>query len=293
MDKIIAITGQTASGKSEMSVSLAILFSGEIVCADSRQIYKDISIGAAQINEKEMNGIPHYALDIASPKEVFSVAQYQKIALEKIADIINRARVPFVVGGSGMYIDAITNNPQYPKIGPNQKERRELENKSADELFLELKNLNPKRAQTIDKKNKRRLIRALEIQKAKGAIPRLKNNPIYNCLKLSIKIEKEELNKRIETRFYKALKQGHIEEVKAAREKYNLSWKRIDELGLSYKWIGRFLQGNITREEMKQKSVASIRQYAKRQATWFNKDVNIVWIKTETEAEEKIKEFLR
>lgn len=290
--KLIVILGPTAVGKSELGVKLAKRFNGEIVSADSRQVYKGMDIGTGKVTKKEMQGVPHYLLDVASPKRRFTVAQYQKLAFKAIDKILKKGKLPFLVGGSPFYIYSVVDGYVFPKIPPNRKLREKLERKSEKELFEILKKLDPERAETIDKKNKRRLIRAIEIAKKLGKVPPLKKNPRYDCLLLGIKKPKEVLTKLIKKRLEKRLKRGMIAEVKRLR-KEGVSFKRLEEFGLEYQWIAWFLQGKIEKKEMIEGLQKDIEKFAKRQMVWFKRDKRIHWIKNQREAEKLIKEFLK
>lgn len=290
---LIAIVGPTASGKSELAVLLAQHYSGEIISADSRQVYKGITTGAAQITQEEMCGIPHYMLDVADPKKSYSVVAYKQKADIIIQEIQKNNRVPFLVGGTGMYIDAVVYGKEYPKVAPNPELRQRLEHLSTQQLAAQLTSKDPARSKTIDKNNKRRLIRALEIYEATHKpIQPLNQKPHYRSLLLGIHIPQSTLHRNIEQRFHTMLANGHIEEVQRLHDHYGVSWERIDEIGLNYKWVGHYLQDNITRQEMVEKSITSIKQYAKRQMTWFQKNKDIVWIENHQEAEKTVQDFL-
>ncbi len=291
--KAIAIVGPTASGKTELSVKLAKKFKGEIISADSRQVYRGMDIGTGKITKKEMKGIPHYLLDVASPKRKFTVVQYKKKALKTIKDIQKRGKVPFLVGGTAFYIYSIIDNISIPRVKPDWKLRKELQKKTKEELYNQLKNLDPRRAETIDKNNKRRLIRALEIVlKTEKPVPLPKKQKLdFDFLILGIKKPKEELKKRIEKRLKKRLKQGMIAEVKRLR-KSGVSWKRLESFGLEYRYIAKYLENKISEKEMTEKLQKEIEHFAKRQMTWFKKDKRIYWIKNREEAEKLVRGFL-
>jgi len=289
--KIVVILGPTASGKSDLAVKLAKKFNGEVVSADSRQVYKKMDIGTGKITEKEMTGIPHHMLDVASPKTRFDVARYQKMAHKKIADILKRGKLPIVCGGTGLYIKAIVENPEYPDIPPDWKLRERLEEKTAEQLFAILKKLDPERAGGIDAKNPRRLIRAIEIAKHSGQVSAVKTAPKYDALILGIKPSREKLKSAIKTRLQKRIRQGMIAEVKKLRAQ-GVSWHRLEELGLEYKYAALYLQNKMGREEMIKTLETKINQYAKRQITWFKKTPNARWIKNYSEAENLAKGFL-
>ncbi|MFH1462264.1 MAG: tRNA (adenosine(37)-N6)-dimethylallyltransferase MiaA [bacterium] len=292
--KIIVILGQTASGKSEMAVRLAKKFKGEIVSADSRQVYRKMDIGTGKITQKEMKGVHHCLLNIANPKRRFTVAQYRKLAIRAIKAILKKEKTPILCGGTGFYIQAIIDGIILPEVKPDQRLRLSLNKLKAEELFEKLKKLDPRRAKTIEKKNKRRLIRALEIIiKTKKAVPKLKSKPLpYPVLIIGIKREKEELRKLIEKRFFKWLKQGLIKEVENLR-RLGLSWKRVEEFGLHYFQVSQYLQKKITYQKMTENSLRELNNYAKSQLTWFKRDKKIIWVKDYKTAEKLTKKFLR
>jgi len=291
--KLIVVLGPTASGKTELAIKLAKKFNGEIVNADSRQVYKGMDIGTAKPTKKEMKGVPHYLLDIASPKRKFTVAQYRKLALKAIEKIQKRGKIPFLVGGTWFYIRAIVDGLIIPEVPPNWKLRKELEKKTPKELYKILKKLDPERAKTIEKENKRRLIRAIEICKKIGKVPPLKFNPLpYPVLMIGIKRKKKELMERIRKRFFEWLKRGLILEVINLR-KMGVSFKRIEEFGMHYREIARYLQGKISEKEIIENSIKEIQNYAKKQLNWFKKDKRVKWINNYKEAEKLVRDYLK
>lgn len=314
-NKLIVILGPTASGKSNLAVRLAKKFNGEIISADSRQVYKGLDIGSGKITKKEMKGIPHYLLDVASPKKKFTVAQFQKLAVKKIKQIQRKNKIPFLVGGTGFYIQSVVDSILIPEIKPNWQLRKKLEKKSPEELFLMLIKLDPRRAETIDSKNPRRLIRAIEIVTATGnPVPKTYQQTQvcwYNVLQIGIIKSPEELKKAIHKRLLKRLKQGMVAEVKNLHNPPTgggLSWKRLEEFGLEYRFVARllrydeqtkhcgqaqYLQNKITYREMIHKIQKESEHFAKRQMTWFNKDKRIRWIENQKEAENLIKNFVK
>jgi tRNA dimethylallyltransferase len=290
--KLIVILGPTASGKTELAVKLAQNFNGEIVNADSRQVYKGMDIGTAKPTKKEMRGVPHHLLNVASPKRKFTVAQYRKLALKAIEKIQKRGKIPFLVGGTWFYIRAIVDGLVIPEVPPDWKLRKELEKKTQKELYKILKKLDPERAKTIEKENKRRLIRAIEICKKIGKVPPLRFSPLpYLVLMIGIKRAKKELMERIRKRFFEWLKRGLILEV-IKLQKMGVSFKRIEEFGMHYREIAKYLRGKISEKEMIENSIKEIQNYAKKQMNWFKKDKRIKWIRNYKEAKELIKKFL-
>ncbi len=292
--KIIVILGPTASGKSNLAVELARKFRGEVISADSRQVYKGMDIGTGKITKREMKGVPHHLLDVANPKKVFTVVDFKKKAEKALEDIWSRGKLPIVCGGTGFYIQAITGGIAIPEVKPDWKLRKELEKKTAEQLFEMLKKLDSKRAKTIDAKNPRRLIRAIEIATALGSVPKLslENEPPNDAiLFIGVKLPGKELKKKIEKRMKQMLRRGLVKETEKLK-KSGLSWKRINELGFEYKYPAMYLLGEIGKEELLEKLVQSNLKYAKTQMTWFKKYTpKTKWVKTAVEAEKIVKKF--
>jgi tRNA dimethylallyltransferase len=277
-NKVIAIVGPTASGKSALAVLLARKLNGEIISADSRQVYRSLNIGTNKITKKEMHGIRHFLLDVADPKKPYTAYRYAKDASRAIQEIIKRGKIPIICGGTGFYIDAVLYGSPFPRIPPNPSFRKMMERRSTEALFAELKKVDPRRAATIDPKNRRRLIRALEIIAATGApVAPQKKEPKYEALKIGIKVEMKELERRIRLRLKREFRRGLIEEVKRLKRR-GLSWKRLYELGLEYRFVARFLQGEIkSKTELEKLLAYAIIGYAKRQIRWFKRDKDIIW----------------
>ncbi len=290
--KVVAILGPTASGKSDLAVNLSKKFDGEVISADSRQVYKKMDIGTGKITPEEMQGIPHYLLDIASPKRKFSVAKYKEISQKKIEKILKKEKLPIICGGTGFYITALVDGVILPEVAPDWKLRKSLEKENAKNLYEKLKKLDPKRAKNIEKENKRRLVRAIEIvTKTKKPVPKVKKNSPYSPLFLGIKIKQEDLNKKIDKRLQERLKIGMIEEVKKLRDS-GVSFKRLEEFGLEYKWIALYLQNKISYKEAIERLSTDIKNFSKRQMRWWKQDKRINWIKNEKEASSLLKKFL-
>ena len=288
------ILGPTASGKSDLAVKIAKKFNGEVISADSRQVYKGLDIGTGKITKKEMGEVPHHLLNVANLKRKFTVVQYRKLALKAIDKILKKDKIPILCGGTGFYIQAVIDGILIPTVKPDWKLRKKLEKKSAKELYKILKKLDPRRAKTIEKENPRRLIRAIEIvMKTKKPVPSLKKNPLpYPVLILGIKKQDKELKNLIKKRFLKWLKMGLIAEVKKLR-KSGFSWKKIEEFGLHYQVIAQYLQEKLIYQKMIENSLNELENYAKRQMTWFKKDRRILWVKNYQQAEKKFGRFLR
>ncbi|KPJ57256.1 hypothetical protein AMJ49_01475 [Parcubacteria bacterium DG_74_2] len=296
LPKLIVILGPTASGKTELAIKLAKKFNGELINADSRQIYKEMDIGTAKPSKKERKIIAHHLIDIIFPNEEFNVAIYKKIVLKIIKNIQKRKKIPFLVGGTGLYIRAIVDNIEFPKVSPQKGLRKKLEKKSVKELFEIYKKLDPKGAKFIEKENKRRLIRAIEVCKVTGKSfwrQRKKGKPIFDVLQIGIKLTKKELKKRISKRIKKMFKLGLEKEAKYLIKKYG--WiSSLQTIGYQ-EWSEYFdkkIDKKIDKKEVKEKIKLHTSQFAKRQMTWFKRDKRIYWIKNYQEAEKLIKKFL-
>lgn len=275
--KIIVIVGPTASGKSDLAVRIAKQCNGEVISADSRQVYKGLDIGTGKVTKKEMGGIPHHLLDVVSPKKQYSVAEFQRDANTAIADIIKRGKLPIICGGTGFYVDALVYDSLLPDVPPNERLRKELEQKTTTELYQMLKKIDPDRAETIDPNNPRRLVRAIEIANALGKVPERVYNSRFIPFFIGIKVTPEILKERIHIRLVKRMKLGMLAEVKNLHEK-GLSWKRMEELGLEYRYLARHVRNILSKEEMLAQLESEIIQYAKRQHTWFKRNKDIHWI---------------
>ncbi len=286
--QIIVILGPTASGKSDLAIQLAKKFNGEIISADSRQVYKGLDIGTGKVTKKEQQGVPHHLLDVVDPKRVFTVTKFQKIAKQAIQKIIKKKKLPIVVGGTGQYIEALIYETDLPKVPPNKKLRAKLEKQSTEQLFDQLQKLDPMRARHIDKNNPRRLIRALEIIQATGKPigPAKKDSP-YNVLWLGL--NPKDRNRRIARRLGIRFKRGMVTEIKKLR----LSRKRLLELGLAYREVARYLSKEISKKEMGSNVLLAETQYAKRQMTWFKRNKDIHWVRNKTEAQKFIDKFIQ
>jgi tRNA dimethylallyltransferase len=294
MNKILVILGPTASGKTSLSIKIAKRFNGEVISADSRQVYRGMDIGTGKITKKEMASVPHYLLDVVSPKKIFNVVEYKKLADKAINKILKKGKLPLIVGGTGFYIQAVVDGILIPEVKPDWNLRKKLEKKPIDELYKTLLKLDPDRAAHIDKNNPRRLIRALEIVlKTKSPVPPLlPQKPRFDALFIGVKKETEELNKLIEKRLLKRLNEGMINEIKKLH-KQGVSWKRLEEFGLEYRHIAYYLQDKLNYDEMVQKLQKEIEHYAKRQMTWFKRDKRIKWVKDYKSSEILSKKFLK
>lgn len=280
----MVIVGPTASGKSDLAVSVARKIDGEIISADSRQVYRGMDIGTGKITKKEMRGVPHHLLDVVSPKSEFNVSHFKKLAAKKIKEIISRGKVPILVGGTGFWVDALIYDWPIPEVGSNRALRGRLERWPTARLFAKLQKLDPDRAATIDRHNPRRLIRALEIVMTTGKpVEKFSVPHSYDCkdmghLILGIKMPQKELERRIYIRLIKRLKGGMIAEIKKLHGT-GVSWKKLDDFGLEYRYVSRYLRGLLTYDQMVEELYLSIKNYARRQMTWFKRNPQIKWIR--------------
>lgn len=274
---ILIICGPTATGKSDLAVKLAEKLNGEVISADSRQVYKGLDIGTGKITKKEMLGIPHHMIDVANPKKQFAVTEFVELGEKAIEEIISRKKLPIICGGTGFYISALIDGIVFPEVPPNTKLRDTLAKKTSAELFTMLTKLDPVRAKDVDPKNSRRIIRAIEIAKAIGKVPKIKKTKSkYNSIKIGLNLPPEELKNRIQARLQIRIDAGMIDEAMGLHKK-GLSWKRMKELGLEYKYLAKFLKKEIPRDEMIFNLQTEIWHYARRQMTWFRRDKKIFW----------------
>lgn len=302
---IIVIVGPTASGKSDLAVKIARQVNGEIISADSRQVYRGMDIGTGKITKKEKRGVAHHLLDVVSPNTNFNISHFKRLAQKKITEITNQGKIPIVVGGTGFWIDALIYDWPIPEVGHNRALRARLGKITAKELFAKLKKLDPERAKNIDSHNKRRLIRALEIVMTTGKpVPRFvvfKSDRFYTRQKigereykiliLGIKLQQKELERRIYTRLLKRLRGGMIEEITKLHQS-GVLWKRLDNFGLEYRYVSRYLRGLLTYDQMVEKLYLEIKNYAKRQMRWFKRNKQIKWINSSNQAIRFVQKFI-
>ncbi len=291
MQKVIFITGATASGKSDFAIWLAKKINGEIINADSRQVYKFLDIGSGKITKKEEKEVKHYLLSIASPKRNYSLGKWLKDVDKAIEKIVKRRKVPIICGGTILYLKALKEGWILPKVKPDYKLRKELEKLDTNTLFQKLAKIDPERARNIQKENKRRLIRALEIALKLGRVPKLIKKPKYKILILAPYIEFEKLEKRIYKRLKKRIK-GIIEEIKKLR-KIGLSFKRIISFGLEYEWFGKYVMGKIDLKFAIEKCYKDIRRFARKQIRELNKIGEVKWFKNKKELLKIVQNFLK
>ncbi len=283
---VIVICGPTASGKTALSIELAKEIGGEIISCDSMQIYKDMNIGTAKPTIEEMQGIPHYLIDYIPPTQRYSVATYKKDAKMAIKKIIEKGKKPILVGGTGLYIDSLIYEIEYPEIEFDEKFREHLENqvseKGLENLYKQAEQIDPEAIKKISKTDKKRILRILEIYHATGKtkteqeILSRQKEPEYDYHIYALSWNRDELYERINKRVDIMIEQGLIQEVKNILKKYDTFPTAMQ--GLGYKEVVEYLQGKTTREEMIEKIKQETRRYAKRQLTWFRKNKQTIWL---------------
>ena len=287
--KVIAIVGPTASGKSSLGIWLAQKLGGEIISADSRQVYRGLNIGTGKVTKKEMAGVPHHLLSVASPKKQFTVDDFVRLAEKAHSNILQNDRMTIVVGGTGLYADMLLGRMSYPNVPPNAGLREQLEQKTTKQLFDHLQRLDPRRAANIEPNHKRRLIRAIEIAKAIGKSPLPQSEQKYDVLWLGLNPKK--LKKNIRIRLFARIRTGMIAEAKRLH-KAGLSYKRMSELGFEQRLAVLLIQNKISKKEFVELFLREEWQYAKRQMRWFKRNKDIHWINNKAEALQLSKKFL-
>ncbi len=276
--KIIIIVGSTGSGKSALAVEIAKKFNGEIISADSRQVYRKLNIGTAKITKKEMTGVPHHLIDIADIESTYTVVNFKEDATAAISEIVKRGNTPIVTGGTFFYIDILLQRISAPAVPPDQALRDKLESQETHVLYESLMKIDPRRAKTIDKHNKRRLVRALEIAQTLGSIPPLSSQECpYDVLMLGLQVQREELRENFRKRAEKWLADGFVNEVQSLLNE-GVSEARLSEMGFEYQLGMQLAKGSLTQVQFIETFVQKNWQYAKRQLTWLKRDKTIHWV---------------
>jgi len=302
--KIIAVVGPTASGKSSLALQIAESYKGELINADSRQMYKGFDIGSAkdegiwkEIDGKMrymLDGVPEYLTDFLEPNEDFSASEFQDRAFETIEDILSRGKLPILVGGTGYYIKAVIENLQFPSVAPNPELRKRLEVKSLNELQTTFQSCDPVGAEQIDMQNRRKLVRAIEIcWISRKPYSEMKTNgdKKYDSLSMALEMPREQLYARINKRVLIMMQEGLVEEVKnLLKNGADISSSAMTAIG--YREVVNYIQGEWSQEEMIEKIQTHTRRLARKQLSWFKKDGTIKWVKDYTEAKQKIEKFL-
>ena len=274
LPKMIVIEGTNASGKSSLGVELASRFGGEIISADSRQVYRRLDLGSGKITKEEMRGVPHHLLDVREPGEFFSMADFQRLACAAADGILARGRLPFLVGGTGLYVDAVADGYELSDKAPDPVLRARLETFETPALYAMLRAKLPETE--IDPRNRHRVMRALERLEADDWHPGRKT-PHYEVLKLGVTWPREILKRRIDERLEKRLAAGMVGEVRALLDD-GVSEEFLLKLGLEYRYLTLYLTGKIGYEQMKEELCNAIKKFAKRQMTWFRRDPRIRWL---------------
>lgn len=294
--KIVAVVGPTASGKTGLSIALAKKYNGEIVSADSRQIYHGMDIGTAKPPTSERSNIPHHLIDIKNPDEDYTVADYKHDAIAAIDDILGRGKLPILVGGTGLYVDAVLDNLDIPKIKADLKLRTEIENDIAEHglatVFKKLVDRDPEAANIVDPQNPRRVVRALEVAILTGepfTVQRTKNESLFDALKIGLSPTPEVLRERIDLRIDLMLQDGLMDEVETLLKEYGKTCAAFEAIG--YREVIDYLDGKISLEQAADIMKHNTWHYAKRQMTWFRKEKNIQWITKPEEAEKLVADF--
>lgn len=295
--KILAIVGPTASGKTTLAITLAREFNGEVASADSRQIYRGMDIGTAKPTRAELASIPHHLINIKNPDEPYTVADYKTDALFAIEEILRRGKLPIIVGGTGLYVQAVLENLDIPKTVANPELRakleKEIEEKGLPALFEKLVALDPEAAYVVDPKNPRRVVRALEVAITTGepfTAQRKKNEPLFSALVIGLDPALEILRERIDRRIDAMIRNGLVDEVAKLVKKYGADQVAFDAIGY------REIIAHLTKDIPLPDAVAAMKMntwhYAKRQMTWFKKDKNVEWIKTSDQVTAIVQAFL-
>ncbi len=292
---LIAILGPTAVGKSSLAIKLAQEFRGEIVSADSRQVYRGMDIGTAKPTRQDQALVPHHLIDLVNPDENFTLAQYQQFAYQTIAAIHARGNVPFLVGGSGLYVRAVLEGLTIPRVAPNPARRRELEQQSPERLYARLQKLDPIAASKIDPRNTRRVIRAVQVCEATGgpiSVLQSQNPPNYRVLRIGLTMPREQLYERINARVDEMIARGLVDEVRGLIEQgYALDLPSMS--GLGYRQIAMYVKGEIDLEEAVRLLKRDTRRFVHHQYSWFRiDDERVTWFDVSVGRYDKISELV-
>lgn len=314
--KVIAIVGCTASGKTALGIEIAKLVDGEVISVDSRMVYKGMDVGTAKpegewkTGEIEIGGridqmfgarkqffvedVPHWGIDLVEPDQEYSVAQFKDYAEKKIAEIVKRKHVPILVGGTGLWLSAVIDNLDLSSTPSDEKLRAELEEKPLGDLFHEYKKLDPIGAEQIDRENKRRVVRALEVSLLTGKpFSQLQTRGVskYDVLQIGIAVDREVLNERIHDRVDEMIARELVTEVRSLKQQFGCNIESMT--GIGYRQVCEFLEGRCSLKDAMEEIKKDTRHYAKRQMTWFKRDERIQWITNEKEAIRLVETFLK
>jgi tRNA dimethylallyltransferase len=278
---LLAIVGTNASGKSELGVRLAQALDGEVVSADSRQVYTGLDVGTGKLTLAERDGVPHHMIDLVEPHVRYSVADFQAAAFDVIDDIRRRGRLPILVGGTGLYVDAVVRGYDFPPAPPDQAARRALEETAVDALLERLRALDPAAAEQVDARNPRRLVRAVELGQAGVSYADTRRQVArYATVTLGLTWPREILRARIASRLAARLHDGMVDETRSLLQR-GVTPARLDELGLEYRHLARYLDGGYaSQQELVDSLEPAIARFAKRQWAWFKRDPQTHWLDT-------------
>lgn len=298
-ERLLVIVGPTAVGKSDLSIRLAKRFNGEIISGDSMQIYRGLDIGTAKVTKEEMQGIPHYMIDIKEPHESFSVSEFQQEARKYISEINRKGKLPILVGGTGLYVQAVTYDYRFTKVGADQKLRNELEQYAEqygnEALHRKLKNVDPASFETIHPNNRKRVIRALEVIELTGkpfsSYKQKQLEPVYEAIFVGLSMERKKLYARINARVDKMIENGLIEEAYRLYQQNLRDTQAAQAIG--YKELFDYFDGKLSKEEAIELLKRNSRKYAKRQYTWFQNKMEIKWFDVTEDRDKKIEEIFQ
>lgn len=289
MKKLIAVVGTNASGKSSLGIALARHYGGEVVSADSRQVYRGLDLGSGKVTPEETEGVPHHLLDVCEPGTFFTMADFQRLAYAAIDDIHARGNLPFLVGGTGLYVDAVCEGYVLSNIEPDLAYRRELEQRSTEELWAMLEAVQL--GSGVDPRNRNRVMRRLE-KLHDGDTGGVTRQPRYEVLKLGVTWDRPTLCRRIDERLARRMEQGMLQEVQGLLDA-GVSEDFLYRLGLEYRYISQYLLGKGGSEEyMLEELKKAIKRFAKRQMTWFRRDQSIHWLDTRGDALQEAKALI-
>lgn len=304
LPKLVAVVGPTASGKTDLAISLCRKFKGEVISADSRQFYRGMRIGAAIPDGKwrtvrgrrayYVDGVPHHLMSFRSPAKPLTAAIFRRMAMRKAREIAGRGHVPFLVGGTGLYISAVVDNFDIPKAPPDPAFRARMEKRSTSDLWKELKKKDSEYCARISSRNRRYIIRALEATHATGkpfSASRRTQKPVFDVLQIGITRPREQLYRRIDCRVDRMMEEGLLAEARRLGKRYGWNIPTMSSLG--HRQLGEFLRGEVTLSEAWRLIKRDTRHYAKRQMTWFRRDKRIKWVKGVAQAEKEVKRFLK
>jgi tRNA dimethylallyltransferase len=305
LPRVVFVVGPTSSGKTELGLRLAKEFSGEVINADARQIYRVMDIGTGKPEGKRgiwkghtayiVRKIPHYIMDFLPPEETYTAAQWREAALRAIKGIVQRGNLPIVVGGTGLYISSLIDNYVFPGVPAHPKLREAYEAKSVDDLVHMLLALDPEAVNVVDLQNKRRVIRALEVATFTGkkfTDLRKQGDPLVDAFQVGIYWPQQELYKRVDEAVDRMVDEGLIDEVRTLRKR-GLAWDSPAMSAIGYQDLGPYLKGDVPLEDAIQHIKTRTRHYTKRQWAWFKRDPRIRWNRNKDEAEEWVREWLR